>query len=618
MLPDFALVAIVAGTSVLSALVSLWLASLLQGAETGHGARKLLESASAAEPEPAILVFEGRDLIDATGPAQAMLNDSPPAETDWDRFIAAMSPHFPGLEEQLASLSEEGKADLRANRPDGLRIIARDTGRTVRIEILDPSAEGVGVMVDGLSHRAAAAERTLLRSALANVPVLVWRLGEDGSVDWANRAYLRRAAEHIGLSEGDLTWPLPVLFDPRQIAAGGAVRRQRVVSPDTTKGQWYECRTAQTDEGLLHFAVPIDATIRAETALREFVQTLTKTFAQLPIGLAIFDRQRQLALFNPALIDLTRLNAEMLSARPTLFAFLDNLREARMIPEPKDYPTWRQTMTELEKAAASGLYEETWTLPSGQTYRVTGRPHPDGAVAFLFEDITAEISLTRRFRSEIETGQAVIDKLEDAIAVFSQAGTIVLSNAGYAALWGIDPQSTLGAVSIADAMRSWQKLSVEPSDWDEARHFVTDIAPRGDLIAEADLIDGTRVAFRLSRLSGGGTLARFRRADKGAPLQKRRLRLRPVVLRDGSGIRPEPSPKDAAKMPAVDDQTGSASVLVPSRQLEATLAAQDTAESQTQSIQAQSGFDRLLLRTADEDARGSPTPPRPSPPASPA
>jgi PAS domain-containing protein len=445
-----------------------------------------------------------------------------------------MSPHFPGLEEQLGGLSDNAEMDLRGNKADGLRIIARDTGRTVRIEIIDPTAEGVGVVVDGLSHRAAAAERALLRSALANMPTLAWRLGDDGTIDWANRAYLRRAAEHLGISDSDLTWPLPRLFDTRQIASSGVPRRQRVVSPDATKAQWYECRCAVSDEGLLHFAVPIDATIRAETALREFVQTLTKTFAQLPIGLAIFDRQRQLALFNPALIDLTRLNAELLSARPTLFAFFDSLREARMIPEPKDYHSWRQTMTELEKAAASGLYEETWTLPSGQTYRVTGRPHPDGAVAFLFEDITAEISLTRRFRSEIETGQAVIDKLEDAIAVFSQAGTIVLSNAGYAALWGIDPQSTLAAVSIADAMRSWQKLSVDPSDWDEARHFVTDIAPRGDLVAEADLIDGTRVNFRLSRLSGGGTLARFRRADRCVPLQKRRLRLRPLSVSDGT------------------------------------------------------------------------------------
>ena len=108
-------------------------------------------------------------------------------------------------------------------------------------------------------------------------------------------------------------------------------------------------------EGTLNFALPADAEVRAEHSLRQFIQTLTKTFADLPIGLAIFDRERQLALFNPALVDLTSLGAEFLSARPTLFSFLDRLREARMIPEPKNYNTWRQQMAELEQAAASGL-----------------------------------------------------------------------------------------------------------------------------------------------------------------------------------------------------------------------------------------------------------------------
>jgi len=53
-------------------------------------------------------------------------------------------------------------------------------------------------------------------------------------------------------------------------------------------------------------------------AQRNFVQTLTKTFAQLSIGLAIFNRERQLVLFNPALIDLTALPADFLTGRPHL------------------------------------------------------------------------------------------------------------------------------------------------------------------------------------------------------------------------------------------------------------------------------------------------------------
>ncbi|MEZ5684429.1 MAG: hypothetical protein R3D78_00325 [Paracoccaceae bacterium] len=132
---------------------------------------------------------------------------------------------------------------------------------------------------------------------------------------------------------------------------------------------WFDCYSYPWENGSMHFALPADSTVRAERALRDFVQTLTKTFADLPIGLAIFDQQRQLQMFNPALLDLTQLGPDFLSARPTLYAFLDRLREARMMPEPKDYRSWRLQMTELEKASAAGFHVETRSLPGGRPSR---------------------------------------------------------------------------------------------------------------------------------------------------------------------------------------------------------------------------------------------------------
>ena len=124
--------------------------------------------------------------------------------------------------------------------------------------------------------------------------------------------------------------------------------------------QWFDLICQQEGDLQLIFAIPADVAVHAETALRDFLQTLTKTFAQLPIGLAIFDRQRQLQLFNPALLDLTGLPADFLSLRPSFLAVLDALRDRNMLPEPKDYRGWRRQIVDMENAAASGLYEETW------------------------------------------------------------------------------------------------------------------------------------------------------------------------------------------------------------------------------------------------------------------
>jgi PAS domain-containing protein len=212
--------------------------------------------------------------------------------------------------------------------------------------------------------------------------------------------------------------------------------------------------------------------VSAEAAQRKFVQTLSKTFAQLSTGLAIFDRQMQLVLFNPALVDLTGLQADFLSMRPNLLTFFDRLRDGRVMPEPKNYSSWREQMSSLVAAASEGSYEEVWTLPSGCTYRVSGRPHPDGAIAFLFEDISAEITLTRRFRSELDLCQSILNRMDDAIAVFSASGTLTNTNAAFRNLWKMDDTQQFAEMTVINAMRIWQEIGGANPLWDELRDFV--------------------------------------------------------------------------------------------------------------------------------------------------
>ena len=194
-------------------------------------------------------------------------------------------------------------------------------------------------------------------------------------------------------------------------------------------------------------------------------------------------------------------------------------------------------MTELEKAASTGHYQDIWTLPSGLTYQVTGRPHPDGAVALLLEDISAEVSLTRRFRSDLELGQAVVDSLPEAIAVFSPAGVLVLSNAAYARMWGTDPATTLGEVGAIESMRLWQSGSLPSPIWADARDFISSIGPRADWTGEAALRTGQRIACRFQAIAGGATLAGFLPLDQVLPLLgSRRLRRRePAPQTDDPG-----------------------------------------------------------------------------------
>lgn len=510
MVAEVTLAVVISLTSVLAAVAALMVMGAFQARASRSGG-----ILGGAADDDTVFLFDDEDLVDATDPARALLAASPVAGPAWTQLLACLSPHFPTLADDLRSLARRGRILLSATGDKPLHLRAEWRAGLARIALSDPEAEGGRITVDRLSHRALEDELSTLRATMDHAPLPVWRDGGDGGpVIWANRAYLDLAAARSPGQEA-LTWPLPRLFDhdaageaaPRGGARSGGQRRR--VDLPAGGPRWFETRSFPVADGTLHFALPADGAVQAETSLRNFVQTLTKTFAHLPTGLAIFDRDRRLTLFNPALTDLTTLGVDFLSARPTLTAFFDRLREGRMIPEPKDYKEWRHRLSDLEKAAASGQYQETWTLPAGQTYRVTGRPHPDGAVAFLIDDISAETALTRRFRSDLETGQAVIDSLEEAIAVFSSAGVLVMSNAAYTRLWGVDPGAVLGEIGLADAFGHWCARGGDPAVWQRARER---LGMGGDVPwqAAAVLDDGTRLMAEITTIAGGAQMILFR------------------------------------------------------------------------------------------------------------
>lgn len=466
-----------------------------------------------------VFLFDGDTLIDSTAGARQLLSASRARGGNWQRMIAYLTPYFPDIDQQLRRLSLEGSIALDSRSETGkpLLLNAELNCGVTRITLSDPSVGGKALVTDPLAFRAMNEELGQLREVIAHAPTLIWRESLAGEVVWANGAYLMRAISLMPVGK-ELGWPLPRIFE--RTATQKTVQGQRAaITPPGEATLWYDLVGFAVKEEKLVFALPADAAVQSETALRDFMQTLTKTFAQLPIGLAIFDRQRQLQLFNPALLDLTGLPADMLSLRPTLLTVLDALRDRNMIPEPKDYRNWRRQLVEMEKAAASGLYQERWNLPDGQTFQVTGRPHPNGALALMIEDITHEVSRSRRYRSDLELGQAVIDEMEEAVAVFSASGQLVMSNMGYATLWPQAPGANLGEGTLREVALHWRAQTAPGVLWSEVEEFISTVGDRVAWRAETRLLDGRGLHCRFAPLSGGATLAAFRVSDSNEAAQ---------------------------------------------------------------------------------------------------
>jgi PAS domain-containing protein len=508
-------------TAVLASLFGLLILSVLNGPRPTMGS-----SVFGMANQGIVFLFDGESLIDATPSARALLDESPVHGTPWVQFLARFGPRFGDLEKSVLALPKKGQVTLHAiplkDNSDSLTLCVELAGGVTKIALTDGGVLANAAGPTAMLHKAQSDELEELRNVIAQSPALIWREREDGDVIWANAAYLLHVADRLAPGQ-DLSWPLPRLFERMASAQGASGQRQRLDVPGGSP-RWFDIVGMAEGSGRLLFALSADGAVQAETALRDFMQTLTKTFAHLPIGLAVFDKNRKLQLFNPALSELTALQPEFLISRPSLVSFLDAMREKSMIPEPKDYRNWRKQMVELEAAASSGVHEETWSLPSGQTYRVIGRPYPNGAMALMFEDISTEVLRTRRYRADLELSQAVIDMLEEGIAVFSYSGSLVMTNAAYAELWGHNPSEGMNDVPANTMVRFWRDRTAPTHLWNSAEEFLALIGDRESWDGDIRLVDGRLMSCRFSHVAGGATMVTFRMviADDAAIVVRQR------------------------------------------------------------------------------------------------
>ena len=338
---------------------------------------------------------------------------------------------------------------------------------------------------------------------------LQWEETALGDVVRANAAYLRHACIESGPNG------IAKLFTKLDLDEAGRAERLAWPEGSAAAERYFDVQMLQTGGKRLFFADDVTQHARRDDHHRDMVRTISKTFAQLTIGIAIFDKDRKVAMFNPSLVDMTGLDSLFLAKRPTLDAVLDALRESRLLPEPKDYVKWRENFAPIEKAKQNAISSEYWSLPHGETFRVTGRSHSDGSFALMLEDVTAEIGLTRQFRSDIKAGQAVMDALPDAIAVFSEMGTLVMSNERYRQLWDVPMIPSLSQREIADEMAIWADKCMPTAVWGDLQGYLAAAPQSKEWRDNLLLANGRPLHCFASALGGGLSMVRFAAATDG-------------------------------------------------------------------------------------------------------
>lgn len=324
-------------------------------------------------------------------------------------------------------------------------------------------------------------------------PILI--LKNNGEKKWSNSSAEKYAFD---------SWPIEVLISKNEKLS------IRAPLKDFEGNQsWFRFEKMDLRGHKAVFATPADFEIAAEDSRRDFVMTLTKTFAQLSTGLAIFDKNRHLVLFNPALLNLTNTSFKELSKRPSLSAFLDLLRRGGVVPEPKNYSHWRNKLANLEIDAQGEAYSECWSLSSGETYKITGRPHPDGSIAILFEDVSKEVKTARNYNRQVLKYRDIGKHSSLPFVVFSADFTVSFANDAYSKFWGQSFESTFASVSIQDCVKVWKKKTHTAEAWAKIEDFIRDGSQSQSFETDLSMSNGENMKVKIRRLPYRRTQVEF-------------------------------------------------------------------------------------------------------------
>lgn len=409
--------------------------------------------------------------------------------------------------------------DLLVHTADGrpYELIGSPSGALIRLVLRD--ARLLDDRLRDAEERLSAADSALnqhewaqetLNGLIQDAPIIAWHRQSNGSIDWSGGEIKTRSGSVFADQAVDLIVARTKLN--RNPVLAGQPQKSRieiVVNEGAESVSLHVIEIVRPDGTRIGFATDAGTAASAERTLTRFVQTMTETFAHLTVGLAIFDRNQTLALFNPALVQMWQVEPAWLARRPSLRDIIDELRATRRLPELQDFHKWRTRLIDLFENTEAADYEELWHLADGSNIRVLARPHPHGSLAFIFDDVTERMRLEQRYRHSIDLRRATLDRLTEGIAVFGANGLLQFVNQAFHEIWGTDNETVYAAMHARQLVTLCEDMTVETEVWHRLHSYITGEENRRAWTARLTMGPGRVLTARFAPLPDGSTMAVF-------------------------------------------------------------------------------------------------------------
>ena len=230
---------------------------------------------------------------------------------------------------------------------------------------------------------------------------------------------------------------------------------------------------------------------------------------KLTIAIALFDTDQHLVANNARYACMWALRQDWLDTHPSFSDILDRLRESRLLPEQRDFASWKKQS--LEQLRKGERIEDYWHMPSGRSLRIVSEPHLQGGFFVTYEDVS-EMFVLKAANTALEAvHKATLAAIDDAVAVFDPDGRLTHANRSFADLWNLGEAELEKEPHFTVIAQRWSRKLGGDGIWDIVAAAVASDNPEPyrewGYLTRAD---GREIHLTPTRLPNGATLVTFR------------------------------------------------------------------------------------------------------------
>ena len=344
-------------------------------------------------------------------------------------------------------------------------------------------------------------------------PFPMWHRTPDLRLSLVNSAYVRAvdAQDAADVITQGIELVESVGGVPPEAAAADAMARDQLVErmvPATIDGERRMMRVVDVplgDAGIAGYAVDQHELEQARVEGRRLEAAQRDLLDRLSAGVARFGPDRMLRFWNQPFMSLFGLRQEALADAPVFERVLDQMRDARRLPEHRDFPAWRSERRDWFLSPEP--VEENWLLQDGTHLRVYAQPLPDGGLLLIFEDRTEQVQLSSARDTLLRVRTATFDNLFESIGVFAADGRLQMWNSRFRTIWGASEELLATHPRIDDLMRDVQSRLAKPEQGNLVRELVrAATVERKQRMGHVGFADGRIFEFAAIPLPDGNAL----------------------------------------------------------------------------------------------------------------